>query len=209
MSRNFFSSDWHIGHASILNPEYTPRGTHLSMGMVKHGPESAITIDDHDQWLVNLINSQVGERDRLYILGDVGFGNPWRVAYYVSQINCIHKELVQGNHDFDKLDFYRSSGLFEKIVEARMEIKLNGKRIVLDHHPIAEWNNGHHQAWHLHGHSHGNFNYERAGLSDKRILDVGLDNSVKVLGHYGAFEFEDVAKYMEGRVSIEHHGKAD
>jgi calcineurin-like phosphoesterase family protein len=209
MSRTFFSSDWHIGHASILNPEYTPRGIHLSAAMVKHGPDPAITIDDHDQWLVNLINDQVGERDYLYFLGDLGLGNHWRVAYYVSQIKCVHKVLIPGNHDFDKMDFYRSSGLFETIVEARMEIKLNGKRIVMDHHPIAEWNNGHYQAWHLHGHCHGDFNYERAGLADKRILDVGLDNSIKVLGHYGAFEFEDVAKYMEGRVSIEHHGKAD
>jgi calcineurin-like phosphoesterase family protein len=113
-----------------------------------------------------------------------------------------------GNHDENLEEFYRTQGLFET-VQTRLNLRLNKKLIILDHHPIAEWHAGHSSSWHLHGHSHSNFDYAKANLHDKRILDVGWDNSVKVLGHYGPFEFEDVQKYMEGRVSIEHHGKAD
>lgn len=217
MSRTWFSSDWHFGHESIL--DYTQRGPDLTMGRTDLVPEEDgtiryskyLSIEVHDAWLVRLINSMVGERDQFYILGDVAFGNQWRAAHLISQINCVHKHLVGGNHDHatSHMDFYKGTDLFESIHDHRLEIKLNGKRIVLDHHPIAEWNNGHHQSWHLHGHSHGNFNYERAGLADKRILDVGWDNSVKVFGYYKPFSFEDVARYMEGRTSIEHHGKAD
>jgi calcineurin-like phosphoesterase family protein len=208
MSKTFWTSDLHLDHGGadglggIL--EYTQRSEHMSMG------GGMADIESHNRWIIKTINDQVGERDRLYFLGDMTIGgNRWMAGYWISQINCIHKELIAGNHDDSLFEFYRDSGLFETTERHRKEIKLNGKRIVMDHHPSVEWNNGHHQSWHLHGHSHGNFDYKAANLHDKRILDVGWDNSVKVLGHYGVFSFDDVEKYMEGRVSINHHGKAD
>jgi calcineurin-like phosphoesterase family protein len=208
MSQTFFTSDLHLEHHAIL--EYTPRGKYLERLLGIGHCTRPVSMDDHNQWVVDTINETVGERDRIYFLGDLFMGgNQWIAGYWISKIKCVHKHLISGNHDESLFDFYCSSKLFETCDKHRTEIKLNGKRIILDHHPIAEWSNGHHSSWHLHGHSHGNFNYERANLHDKRILDVGWDNAVKVLGQYRPFNFEQVAQYMEGRISIEHHGKAD
>lgn len=41
--------------------------------------------------------------------------------------------------------------------------------ITLCHYPLAEWERKHHGAWHLHGHSHGNY------VGKGEILDVGVD----------------------------------
>jgi calcineurin-like phosphoesterase family protein len=214
MSQTWFTSDLHLNHEGIL--EYTERGAYLQRQWQASefhraaGATGPATSDEHNKWVIDTLNYYVAERDQLYILGDVYFGaNQWMAGYWISQINCVHKHLVCGNHDRTLFDFYASSDLFESVVEHRTEIKLNGHRIVLDHHPIAEWNNGHHKSWHLHGHSHGNFNYERANLHDKRILDVGWDNGPKIMGRYGPFSYEKVEAYMEGRTSIDHHGKAD
>jgi calcineurin-like phosphoesterase family protein len=209
MAKEFWTSDLHLNHRGIL--EYTDRGRYLTMGRNPNPEDTgpAVTIEEHNKWVVDVINSYVGERDRLYFLGDMMIGaNKWVAAYWISQINCMHKELVYGNHDDDHREFYATSGLFES-VQDRITMKLNKKLIIMDHFPIVEWNAGHHSSWMLHGHSHGNFDYLKANLHDKRILDVGFDNSVKVLGHYAPFEFADIEKYMEGRISIDHHGKAD
>jgi calcineurin-like phosphoesterase family protein len=200
----WFTSDLHIDHKSILH--YTDREKFLKVKMTVSDHE---LLQRHNQWILDDINSRVAEQDYLYLLGDIYLGaNKWKAAYWISQINCRHKILIGGNHDHKLMGFYRDSGLFEQVHEHRCEIRVNGYTMILDHHPLAEWNKGHHGALHCHGHTHGNFDYKAANLHDKRILDVGWDNSVKVLGEYRPFELADIEKYMEGRVSILHHNKA-
>jgi calcineurin-like phosphoesterase family protein len=209
MAKTWFTSDLHLRHTSIL--KYTDRDSEKG---IRINPKLTFSLEErmrfHDDWIISQINTFVGERDYLYLIGDLVLGaNKWQAGYLISQINCKHKVLVGGNHDEKLMDFYRDSGLFETVHAHRTEIKLNGRRLILDHHPIVEWNGGHHGTWHLHGHCHGNFDYKAANLHDKRILDVGWDNAVKVLGEYRPFEFEDLDKYMTGRVSISHHGNVD
>lgn len=203
MGTLYFTSDLHFNHRSIL--QYTDRGNDLLTD------EPAMSIVEqmhvHNQWIIQTINERVTKTDHLYILGDVAFGSQWEAAALVDKING-HKHLIWGNHDNDKIDFYKGSGLFETVTKYT-EVVYNKKRIVLFHAPIAEWESGHHGCLHLHGHTHSNFDYKAANLHDKRILDVGWDNSKKVLGAYGPFSFEQVEKYMEGRISINHHGNAD
>jgi len=203
MGTLYFTSDLHFGHQSIL--KYTDRGNDLPTD------EPVMSIDEqmhvHNQWIIQTINSRVTKTDHLYILGDVAFGSQWESAALIDKING-HRHLVLGNHDSSKVDFYTNSGLFDSVT-MYAEVVFNKKRIILFHYPIAEWNSGHHSSWHLHGHTHANFDYAKADLENKRILDVGWDNSKKVLGAYGPFSFEQVEKYMEGRISINHHGNAD
>jgi calcineurin-like phosphoesterase family protein len=208
MGTLYFTSDLHFNHRSIL--KYTDRGQDLSelVGSVEEehmSPQEAMR--HHNEWIINTLNRRVTNTDHLYILGDVAFGSQWEAAAMLDTMNG-HKHLVLGNHDSAMIDFYKSSGLFESVT-MYAEVVFNKKRIILFHYPIAEWNSGHHSSWHLHGHTHANFDYAKADLANKRILDVGWDNSKKVLGSYGPFSFEQVEKYMEGRVSIEHHGNAD
>lgn len=214
MSNTWFSSDLHIGHRSILR--YTERGNALGFGgraMNEGIPSSEVEhrIERHNKWMLDTINFYVQPQDHFYIVGDLFFGSKWHAAYWVSQINCRHKILIGGNHDEKMMEFYvanTSQELFEQVHLHRAEVKLNGRTLVLDHYPIVEWNKGHHGSYMLHGHCHGDFNYEGAGLSDKKILDVGWDNSIKVLGEYRPFEFSDIEKYMADRVNITHHNEA-
>jgi calcineurin-like phosphoesterase family protein len=205
MGTLYFTSDLHFNHKSILNPEYTNRWEALPCD------EAHLTLSEqieaHNRWIIDTINERVTDKDHLYFLGDVAFGSRWEAAALIDQING-HKHLVWGNHDSKLVDFYKASGLFETVTKYA-EVIYSKKRLVLFHAPIAEWENGHHGAIHLHGHTHGNFDYERAGLSNKRILDVGWDNSKEAFGFYGPISFEQVESYMEGRESITHHGQAD
>ena len=211
MGTIYFTSDLHFSHQSILKPEYTDRGDDLRKLEAERDPDSAWPpsdlIERHNQWIIDTINSRVTKADQLYILGDLAFDSQWQAASLIDRLNG-HRRLIPGNHDERKLDFYAASGLFESVT-MYAEVVYNKKRIILFHYPIAEWNAGHHSSWHLHGHTHGNFDYAKANLQNKRILDVGWDNSKKVLGYYGPFSFEQIENYMDGRESIEHHGNAD
>lgn len=197
MNNVWFTSDLHFGHTKILT--HTPRGIICR------------TIEDHDAWVIQCLNAHVGASDDLYILGDISFHNKWLSGHLIDQLQG-RKHLILGNHDKTKADFYKTSGLFVEVVDARLEITHNKQRIVMDHFPIAEWNAGQYGSWMLHGHTHGNFSNENHGLRNKRILDVGFDNSPMILSaaaeyKYAPFSFEFLQIYMSLRDSIEHHGQ--
>ena len=84
MSRVYFISDLHLGHKNILN----------FAGEYRGGVDS----ETHDQWLVDQINSVVGRRDTLWILGDICFTD--EASKYLKQINGF-KVFILGNHDFN------------------------------------------------------------------------------------------------------------
>ena len=89
MSRVFFISDLHLGHKNILK----------FSGGFRYGE----TIEQHDQWIIDQINSAVKKRDILYILGDLAFGNENLTK--LSKING-QKNLILGNHDKGNMTLY-------------------------------------------------------------------------------------------------------
>lgn len=96
MSNVFFISDLHLGHKNILK----------FAGDYRDGS----TIEEHDEILIQKINSRVSSRDKLFILGDV----VWRKC----DINIMRriygqKELIIGNHDEHSLDVYRD--VFDRV----------------------------------------------------------------------------------------------
>jgi len=81
-SRVFGIADLHIGHKKVIEfeSEYRPFKT----------------IKEHDEFLIDSINSKVTKRDVLWILGDVAFGRT--ALEKVALINGT-KKLIMGNHD--------------------------------------------------------------------------------------------------------------
>lgn len=204
----WFTSDLHLGHEAILH--YTARADHLQLtGYVEDGKThfSRKEIDDHDWYVVDTINEYADLQDTLYILGDLTYHRKYEALMWIDRIRCQNKYLILGNHDDNMIELYRSSGLFKEVLDYKRLIA-RGHALILFHYPILEWRSGHYNSWHLHGHCHGNLNYEKADLHDKRILDVSWDNSKKYFGKYRPFEFEDVKKFMthEDRKQISHHG---
>lgn len=147
----FFTADLHILHPKIVSICDRP-----------------ITVEEHDDWLIERINSKVEKKDTLYILGDVSMADKIKTEKLLDRIKG-NKILIVGNHDgniststrFGEIklikDFNFNSPSFPNI------------HIVLCHYPMLSWNRKVQGAMHLFGHVHGRL--EGVGLS----FDVGVD----------------------------------
>ena len=105
-----------------------------------------------DEEQIKLINSKVGKKDTLIILGDVG------------DVECAkklkgYKILIAGNHDAGLSNY---EGIFDEIYGGALFI---GEKIVLSHEPIDIP-----FALNIHGHVH-----DRKAKTDKRHLNVCSD----------------------------------
>lgn len=107
-----------------------------------------------DADLVKMINSKVGRKDILFILGDCGD------LEFVKQLRG-YKVLIMGNHDTGATKYKE---VFDEVYEGALII---GEKLILSHEPVEiPW------AFNIHGHDH-------AGRKRKNHLNVCAD----VLGY--------------------------
>ena len=139
MSKKFYISDLHFGHANCLNFDNRPFKD----------------VDEMDNEMIRRWNSVVTNGDLVYILGDMFWMAPSKATAILDQLNG-QKILVKGNHDrwhdskFDKK--------FVKIDEY-IEVDDEGRKVVLCHYPIPCFKN-HFYGWiHLYGHVHSSFEW--------------------------------------------------
>ena len=108
---NYFISDTHFGHAHILDFE-------------RHQFKS---IEEHDNYLMTLIEQKVKAEDVLYHLGDFAFSLSENIAERWQKLPCT-KYLILGNHD--KYEFCRH--YFNEVYRYPLFIS---RRILLSHEP--------------------------------------------------------------------------
>lgn len=162
----FVTADHHFAHENII--EFCKR--------------PFADVSKMDKALIDNWNEIVRPQDWVIHLGDFTFEG-WIVAQeYFAQLNgdiCILA--TPWHHDKrwlkTNLPLKSRSGFDVRLWPSMvvLEVPKLGKggyplAIHLCHYPLAEWEKKYHGAWHLHGHSHGN--YKGEGL----ILDVGVDN---------------------------------
>jgi len=92
MSRVYAISDLHLKHKNLV---------HWWTG------KKFKTIEEHDEWLVESINSVVTKRDTLWILGDIAWNNA--ALKLLGEIKG-YKKLLLGNHDGMKSAEYAKYG---------------------------------------------------------------------------------------------------
>ena len=92
MPNVYFISDLHFGHDRITS----------------FRPDFGSCSEEHDSILIDRINSKVGKRDKLYILGDIAFNK--RGVEQFKRIQSRHVEAIWGNH----CDIKRLAPLVEK-----------------------------------------------------------------------------------------------
>ena len=144
----YFSSDWHLGHRSILKYR-----------------EQFGSIEEHDEAIFTEL-SKLTKRDVLYILGDFLFDCD-NFENYLIRISKypVRIKLVMGNHD--------SLKLYNQTIAKNIEIQLplfSYKNYWVSHCPIHEQElRG--RDLNIHGHLHF------AELDDSRYFDVGLDKN--------------------------------
>ena len=225
MSNIWFTSDTHYNHKNIVKG--TTSWTLDGKDGGSHSLQSTRdfnTLEEHNETLVNNINSLVKEDDILYHLGDWSFGGINSIWNFRKQLKCKNIHLIFGNHDhhienhtnipteqigeFNKLNVFSSwhgvdvgsahlNCLF-KSVQHYKEIVINKQIFCLSHYSHRVWNKSHKGSIHLYGHSHGTL----PGLG--KSMDVGVDtNNLKP---YHTDEIMERMNKVETKI-VDHHTK--
>ena len=149
MSKTFYTADQHFFHRNIIRLCNRPFQT----------------VEEMNATIISRHNATVGPNDEVYHLGDVSF-DARQAEQMLSQLNGRH-HLIVGNHDPSptlSLPVWQSVSVYK-------EVQDKGRKVVLFHYPILEWNGAFKGWYQLHGHTHGNITeYPR-----KHIVDVGVD----------------------------------
>ena len=136
--KNYFTSDYHLGHANII----------------KYCDRPFKTVEEMTEKIIKNHNAIVKPKDTVFFIGDFCFRNSPggkegegelnKAEYYINRLNGRFI-FIKGNHD-------RNNSLKTPI--ERIVIKYGGKRICMVHNPIHEDTNyelnfvGHvHEKW--------------------------------------------------------------
>lgn len=117
----YFTSDLHLGHNKDFL--YKSRGFN--------------SIEEHDEQIIDNINSIVTDHDILYILGDCIMGDQEAGIEKLNSI-CGNKRIIIGNHDtINKIELYRHNYYG---VEFGDRIKYGKFTFLLSHYPMRTKN---------------------------------------------------------------------
>lgn len=183
MSRVFFTSDLHVGHANVI----------------RYSKRPFKDVDEMDAELVRRWNSVVQPEDHVYVVGDFALCHPRRALEVRRQLRgTIY--LVLGNHDKGvKAETYDFAWVKDYYVYKHPLLDGNKQNIVLFHYAMRVWDKAHHGAWAIYGHSHGSLPDDPNALS----LDIGVDN-----WDYTPVSFEQIQARMAQKTwkPVDHHG---
>jgi calcineurin-like phosphoesterase family protein len=181
----WFTSDTHFLHAGIID----------------HCERPFFDVNHQTEELISRWNNYVKPGDTIYHLGDFaityGRRDLDKVDAILSRLNG-QKWLINGNHDRDEV---KNNPRWHKVCDYHeLKVDLGGvhkQRIVLFHYALRVWNQNHHGAWMLHGHSHGNL--ESCG---GKTFDVGVD-----CFEYAPISIENVSHLMKSKefLPMDHH----
>jgi calcineurin-like phosphoesterase family protein len=160
--RTFVTSDLHFGHKNIMRFCPATRG---------HFPDT----DVMREAMIAEWNATVAPEDLVYLLGDVAFLPAAEAVRIMRRLNG-RKILIEGNHDRKLLNDPVFRSCFES-VHNYLRLNYNGQLVILFHYPIAEFDQMHRGAVHLHGHLHGN----PSGLEHYRVRDMGYDATGRIV----------------------------
>jgi calcineurin-like phosphoesterase family protein len=159
----YFTADTHLGHQNIIRHCNRPFASAEEMGEV----------------LLRNWNTRVTDEDEVYILGDLMYFCK-EPEGYLQQIKG-RKHLIVGNHDATWMRRMTKHGLdylhYFQSIQPYLELKLEGRDLVLSHYPIMDWNGMHHGTYHLFGHIHNDVSgaYWPLLWSMERALNAGVD----------------------------------
>lgn len=170
-------SDTHFGHQNVIKYDNRPFKNAAAM----------------DEALIKNWNSVVAPNDIVYHLGDFAFHAEDIVCKILERLNG-NKILILGNHD--KVMLTESVKKHFQLITNYLEVYQDKQLICMFHYPIAEFNKAHRGAYHIHGHTHGNYKPH----NDGRIMDVGAPCI-----NYTPINLNQVIKLLENKPLLKHH----
>lgn len=136
---DYFISDPHFFHENVIRFDRRP----------------FTSVEEMNAKMQDWWNNTVSTKDRVYILGDFIWLPPSDPEYikFTKSLNG-RKVLIKGNHDNVEKFSSELKNCFEDI-QNRKEIKLNKKRIIMDHYPLMMYRHDtDSNVFHFHGHTH-------------------------------------------------------
>lgn len=182
----FFTADPHFGHQSIIDT---------------FSKRPFASLEEMHDVIIDGINTKVGRRDNLYILGDFALCSAESAGALRKRIKCKDVHLVFGNHD------RKSFGQFFSSARDTALVKCGDYKCFLSHYPHVFWPSSHHGSFHLYGHCH----YMREAwisnlMPERRSMDVGLDAYFQEHGSFLPYsETEIVEKLLSRPGHVGHH----
>jgi calcineurin-like phosphoesterase family protein len=154
----YFTSDLHFGHENVI----------------RHCNRPFASASEMDEALIQNWNETVTPKDEIYILGDLTMRPAKEAHGYLSRLSG-RKYLIRGNHDRFLKQFAPYESDFAWIKDYHVLV-VNGRRIVLFHFPVLEWDQSHRGAIHLYGHVHNSkVSGQRLAVLGDRAFNVGVD----------------------------------
>lgn len=193
---NYYVSDTHFGHSNVLEFE-------------RHQFK---TIEEHDNYIMTLIENTVKPEDTLYHLGDFAFYLSEDIANRWNALKC-YKVLILGNHD--KYEFCRH--YFDEVHRYPLFIS---RRILLSHEPevVSPYVlnvHGHLHTSYLDSKNHYNISIHMVGYNiiSQRAIDKKLgalpemNNNFLAEWYAPLYVFtepaDDRVLYEDGKINIE------
>lgn len=156
---NYYTSDTHFFHDKIIRLCNRPFDN----------------LEEMHREIIKRWNSKVSPEDTVYFLGDFAFTckDTQAIKEVIGQLNG-QKVIIKGNHEFGFDDYSVRKAGNVLSVQNYLEINDNGKKVVLFHYPIEDWNGRWRGAYHLYGHIH-NSQHCIALPEHIRRFNVGMD----------------------------------
>jgi len=191
---DYFSSDWHLGHANIL----------------KFDKRDFKNVQEMDDYIIKMATRTLKTGDNFYYHGDWALCPLPKAEGYMAALASTGANLffIKGNHDKkDNISLFKKYGTFLG-EQKTINFRLNGQDYptVLNHYAMRVWDRSHHGAYHLYGHSHDGL--DKNGEVWGRSMDCGIMSALRVKGEYSLFTFEDIHNILSKRQIkvIDHHG---
>lgn len=132
----YYISDLHLFHKAIIEKAGRP----------------FYSIYEMNHTIIMNWKKTVHKDDKVMILGDLGLYHQKETAKIMKSLPG-HKTLITGNHDIYNLEYEPLRKAFEKI-SVYEQIEDQGRKVVLFHYKISEWNGYYRGHYHVHGHIH-------------------------------------------------------
>lgn len=198
---NYFTSDWHLGHESIINWERTQFST----------------IQEHDEAILEFVRklaSNIKRGDTVYMLGDYGDIDK---LWYIDELTHVgaHTIFIAGNHDklADKEKFEQH---FDEVYWHPIYLS---ERLIVSHFPAALWPGQCNLMGHLHGSIIDAPGYITCSINDTNFTAITDKHINSAFGKVGKFEtkflyepWADMYKFTKRDTSdliVDQNGKID
>jgi calcineurin-like phosphoesterase family protein len=189
-------------------------------------PRGFSNVAEHDNWILNDINTLIKQDDILFFLGDgmLNARNDHDFEQWFNRIICQNIYYVWGNHEGPSYAFYKRK-LVEKFgkdaedfevypfkinnitfVGNYLEAEVLHQVATMTHFPFSLWNKSHRGTINLSGHSHSNNLATQPSTKLGKVLDCGVDICQKYWSH-AVLPWDMVLQIMAKKETpvIDHH----